>query len=75
MIQVIKYKCCGKIFAACREPECYTDIDWQRNLRKDVRLGHTVEMIPNGTMQFGKCECKKVTSPQIPDLFTQINNL
>lgn len=46
IVQVLKYKCCGKIFAACREPECYTDKDWHRNLRKDVKDGHKVEMIP-----------------------------
>lgn len=44
MIQTIKYKCCGKIFAACREPECYTDADWLKNLKQYVQKGHTVEM-------------------------------
>ena len=61
IVQVIKYKCCGKVFAACREPECYTSKDWQRNLRKDVNEGHKVEMMPIEILQFGKRECDKVT--------------
>lgn len=58
-VQIIKYKCCGKIFAACREPECYTDIEWQRDLRKYSKRGDIVETLPSADFQFGKCECKK----------------
>lgn len=56
-IQIIKYKCCGKVFAACCEPECYTDSEWLKNLKKYVLKGHTVEMAESTT--FGKCECVK----------------
>jgi hypothetical protein len=60
MIQVVKYKCCGKIFAACHEPYCYTDSDWLKNLKKYVERGDTVEMIEHGVkFEFGKCECSK----------------
>ncbi|OBW43523.1 hypothetical protein AB670_00053 [Chryseobacterium sp. MOF25P] len=60
MIQVIKYKCCGNIFAACCEPECYTDMDWLKELKKYVERGNKVEMIPNGgVLQFKRCECEK----------------
>ncbi len=59
MIQIIKYKCCGAVFAACCEPECYTDSEWTRNLKKYVERGDKVEMIENGTLKFGKCECSK----------------
>lgn len=63
MIQVIKYKCCGNIFAACCEPDCYTDKDWLKDLKKYVEKGHKVEMIPSGQgLQFKKCECKKKES-------------
>ena len=27
-VQIVKYKCCGKVFAACCEPECYIERDW-----------------------------------------------
>jgi len=56
MVQVTKCKC-GKIFAACREPECYTDADYQRQVRKDIKSGCTVEMVESGTWSFEKCTC------------------
>lgn len=60
MIQVIKYKCCGNIFAACCEPDCYTDTNWLKDLKNYVESGDKVEMIPSGEgLQFKRCECKK----------------
>ena len=61
MIQVIKCKC-GKIFSACSEPECYTDEDYQKNLREDIKRGCTVEMVENGTWFFEKCTCENTTT-------------
>jgi len=72
MIQTIKYKCCGKIFAACREPECYTDADWLKNLKQYVQKGHTVEMRESGDVKFGNCECKEEPKPEEPNLFSQL---
>jgi hypothetical protein len=59
-IQVIKYSCCDSIFAACVEPDCYTDRDWLYNLRKYVLRGDIVEMIDSdkGNLIFSKCKCK-----------------
>lgn len=58
MIQIIKYKCCGKAFAACREPECYTDDDWLKELKKYVTRGDKVEMVENGSgINLEKCQC------------------
>lgn len=37
MIQVIKYKCCGNIFAAYCEPDCYTDKEWLKDLESDEK--------------------------------------
>ena len=45
MIQTIKYKCCGKVFAACTEPECYIDEDWLNELKEYVKQGNKVEMV------------------------------
>ena len=61
MIQVIKYPCCGKIFAACTEPECYTDNDWLKSLKKYVKQGYQVGMIEGGKgkLRFEICDCKK----------------
>ena len=79
MIQIIKYKCCSKIFAACHDPHCYTDRDWIKNLRKYVLDGHKAEMIESGKIKFEKCDCKKENTEKVDvnktlDLFSQ-NNL
>lgn len=66
--QVIKYGCCGKVFAAASEPYCYTDKEWQKDLRKYVSNGCTVEMVES--FEFGNCECKP---KEQPDLFNQPN--
>lgn len=57
MIQVIKYKCCGEVFAACIEPECYTDKDWLENLKVYVNRGDKVEMVEDANVKFGRCKC------------------
>lgn len=59
MIQTIRYKCCNVIFAACTEPECYTDDDWVKELKKYVERGDIVEMKESANVKFGKCDCKK----------------
>lgn len=58
MIQVIRYKCCDKIFAACSEPDCYTNRQWLKNLRKDVLEGHRVQMLESRDVKLEKCECE-----------------
>ena len=72
MIQVIKYRCCGQIFAACCEPECYTEKDWLKDVRKYALRGDKVEMMESGNVKFGKCECVKVEAPKSPDLFSAV---
>lgn len=57
--QIIKYKCCGKVFAACTEPHCYEDSDWQKDLRKYIKQGHTVETVQRAGFEFGECKCPK----------------
>lgn len=57
--QVIKCKC-GEIFAACVEPECYMNADWQREMRKCVKKGCTVEIMPCGDAKMSKCKCKEL---------------
>ena len=56
MIQVTKCKC-GKIFAACAEPYCYTDAEYQRDTRKYLKQGCTVELVESKTWNFEKCIC------------------
>lgn len=59
-IQAVKYKCCGKIFAVCCEPECYTDKKWLKNLKEYVEAGDVVEMIERGSdLKLELCECNK----------------
>lgn len=57
MIQVIKTKCCGKVFAACVSPQCYTEKDWTAELRKYVLQGCTVDLVEDGNVHFELCEC------------------
>lgn len=68
-IQVIRYKCCGKIFAGCREPECYMSVEFQRELRKHAKRGDIIEFVEAGECKFGKCECKPVKKIKQPELF------
>ncbi len=56
--QVIKYKCCGKIFAACTVPECYTSKEWLKDVRTYALKGHTVEIAER--VKFEKCTCVEV---------------
>lgn len=49
----------GKVFAACRVPECYTDAEWMKELRNYVsKKGCTVSVVDTGSFSFDSCECK-----------------
>ncbi len=68
--QIINHGCCGKTFAACMEPLCYTDKEWLKNLRTYVLGGAIVEMVESKDFKFEKCECpKKVEDPNQLSLF------
>jgi hypothetical protein len=74
-IQIIRCKC-GKPFAACREPECYTEKEWMKDLRKYVQEGCTVEMIDSGVgnLSLEKCVCVKAEkniNPNQIELFNE----
>ncbi len=49
---------CGACFAACVEPMCYTDKDWLKSLRKYVKEGAKVEVIPCADFRLEQCTCK-----------------
>lgn len=71
MIQVTKCPC-GKVFAACREPMCYEDAEYQRNTRNYIKKGCTVAMVEGGTFQFETCTCPNMKPVKVtqPDLFS-----
>ena len=48
---------CGARFAACVEPHCYTDADWQKDVRKYVKRGCTIKMIDASSFRLEKCNC------------------
>lgn len=48
---------CGGVFAACCEPECYEEVDWQKDMRRYVANGCTVKLIPKGELKFSTCTC------------------
>lgn len=56
--QVVICKC-GSKFAACVEPNCYTQKEWLKDLRKYVQEGCTVEMIEATEFKFERCKCEK----------------
>lgn len=64
MVQVVKYKCCDKVFAGCVEPYCYEDSDWMKDIRKYSKEGHLIQMIEQKDFEFGECLCNKQ-----PELF------
>lgn len=59
--QIVKCRC-GKVFAACMEPECYTDKDWQRDVRKYANGGCTVHLVVSDSFRFEVCKCDKFTN-------------
>jgi len=49
----------GKVFAACMEPQCYTDKDWMRDVRKYANGSCTVHIVESQSFKFEKCDCDK----------------
>lgn len=66
--QVIICKC-GAKFAACREPECYTDKEWLRDLSKYVKNGCSVDMIGIKEFELESCRCAEIKKKKEPELF------
>ena len=66
--QVIICKC-GAKFAACAEPFCYTEKDWQKDLRNYVNKGCTVEVIDCGSFKLESCKCNETKSVNELKLF------
>ena len=62
LAQVIFCKC-GSSFAACLEPMCYTERDWQKDLRKYVNDGCTVKMLYTKEFTFEECTCNAKVDP------------
>lgn len=52
---------CGKTFAACAEPYCYSDVDWQREMRSYVSKGCKVVLRDKNTLILENCTCKNFT--------------
>jgi len=49
---------CGKTFAACCEPHCYTDNEWLKDLKKYVNEGCSVIMIEHENVKLERCICE-----------------
>jgi len=63
--QIVKCRC-GSIFAACVEPHCYTEPDWQKDVRKYAKQGYRIEMKDCGEgIQFSKCKCYETQQTSI----------
>lgn len=58
MVQVVKCQKCDSIFAACAAPFCYTDKEWQKDLRKYAKRGDKVDLIAT-PIELKGCDCRK----------------
>ena len=72
MIQCIECPC-GKIFAGAIEPHCYTDKDWQKDMRNYVSKGCKVSLKQSRTFELENCTCKD-TNPE-SKIFVDKNQL
>ena len=57
-VQVLKWKCCGGIYAACVEPHCYTSKDWLKDVKLAVKDGDGIEMVDVSEAKLAGCKCK-----------------
>ena len=69
-VQVLVCKC-GAKYAACREPECYVDNEWLKDLKQHIKDGGTVEMMDPEKFEFESCKCKNQNLPEEPNLFSE----
>ena len=60
MVQITKCKC-GSVIAACKEPFCYENAEYQRDTRAYIKKGYTVSMVESNDFQFEKCKCASQT--------------
>ena len=47
------------MFAACVEPECYKDKEWQKGIRLYANRGYIIETVEAGSVRFETCTCKE----------------
>ena len=60
----------GKVFAACKEPYCYEEADWQKDVRKYVKQGCLISLAKDGEWKFESCDCRKKKKEDVqPTLF------
>lgn len=64
MVQITKCLC-GATIAACSEPFCYTDAEYQRDTRSYLKKGYAVEMVENGGWNFEKCTCNEIKIEEV----------
>ena len=57
--QVVICKC-GSLIAACMEPLCYQDEDWQKDIRYYSQKGYEIKMIgvEEVRAKFDDCKCE-----------------
>lgn len=53
---------CGNIFSGCKEPECYTEKEYLKDLKNYVKDGYKIEMLEQEDFKFEKCTCPPVSN-------------
>lgn len=69
MLQVVKYGCCGKVFAACYEPKFRYDKSWQNKIEEYSKRGDIVEIIENNNVKFESCICSEKKDKLYRDIY------
>ena len=64
MVQCINCPC-GKTFAACAEPYCYEEAEWQEDMRNYIKRGCSVKMAENGAWKFEGCSCPNMKPVEV----------
>ena len=76
MVEIINCPC-NKTFAACADPYCFDDPEWQKDKRHYVKKGCTVKLARDGNWKYEKCTCPgmKPTDQDIQCVYVDKNQL
>lgn len=59
-VQVLRWKCCNKIYAVAVEPHCYTNKQWLKEVKQAVKDGDLIEMLSlEESRNMEICNCNK----------------
>lgn len=60
-VQIINCRNCGKTFSVWMAPDCYTDDEYLKELKKYSAAGNTIDLVNLGDQKLEGCECDKLS--------------